>query len=247
LAFSAAGYAADKEDEDVLEFVSTSRLSAADGTARVEHTGHTAAIELALDDIKPAILFGGDYSVYVLWAISADGETANLGDLRVDGDHIRKLVRTSFPFSELIVTAEPHFLVQIPSRFVVLHSSEIGVTYKSFAGSYYYERDSLEDALEARGEVRNELKQALTAFQLAQRAGASRHAKYELEVARQALDAAVAVAKTQAGYKLIQSHAREAVRLAVVAEATARRRIFAFVPAIQYLTHVPERKVKGND
>jgi hypothetical protein len=214
--------------ESVMDLKGTWRLPDADGSAKVHQRGRVTTISLVLDDMKPASLFGGDYSTFILWAVSYEGKAANLGELVLNGDQSEQSISTRFVVSRLLVTAEPHFLVEKPSRFVVLDSvtrvSDQGVNYQSFQGSYYYERDSLENALEARGEVRAHVNQALTAFRLAQRAGASTLAKEDLLLAERALDTAITLSRMQADSPVLESQAREAVRLAVAAETAARAR-----------------------
>src|SRR5215467_12187898 len=99
---------------------STDRLPDAAGEARVERKGGTTSIEVHLDSLKPASLFGGDYNTYVLWVVPPQGAAENAGELLLDGD--RSSLTTSTPASTfaIFITAEPHYLVTIPSPFIVL-------------------------------------------------------------------------------------------------------------------------------
>ncbi len=49
--------------------------------AEVTYKKGQGRIELSYDNLKPAILFGGDVTCYVLWAVSRDGHAENLGEL----------------------------------------------------------------------------------------------------------------------------------------------------------------------
>src|SRR5947208_12722602 len=57
---------------------STDRLPGAGGEVRIERKGGTTEIEVNLDAMKPASLFGGDYNTYVLWAVPPGGPAENL-------------------------------------------------------------------------------------------------------------------------------------------------------------------------
>src|SRR5207244_6432844 len=65
---------------------STDRLPDAAGEARVERKGGMTEIEINLDSLKPASLFGGDYNTYVLWAVPPRGAAQNLGELQLEGE-----------------------------------------------------------------------------------------------------------------------------------------------------------------
>jgi hypothetical protein len=171
--------------------------------------------------LKPATLFGGDYSTYVLWAVTGDTPPVNLAEVIPDGDHAKLSVSTNVRVLGLIVTAEPHFLVDRPSSFLVLDTAAVGAAYGPVEGTYNYERDSLNDLPEAEGKVDSGLKQVVTAFQLAQRAGASTYAKHELELAENAMDEVVALSRTNAERQVVEDRAREAVRFSVLAAAEA--------------------------
>ena len=64
-------------------FTGTGRAPAAELEAEVRFREGQASNELAFDDMKPAVLFGGDVTSYVLWAVRRDGRTENLGELWV--------------------------------------------------------------------------------------------------------------------------------------------------------------------
>src|SRR5687767_14197095 len=56
----------------------TDRLPGAKGVA--------SGTEIELKGMKPADLFGGDYSTYVLWTVSGEGEARNAGEFTLNGD-----------------------------------------------------------------------------------------------------------------------------------------------------------------
>src|SRR5262245_36588298 len=101
---------------------STHRLPEASGAARVERKGGTTEIDVELDSMKPASLFGGDYNTYVLWVVPPGGPAENLGEITLDGSQAALRAATSAAEFGILVTAEPHFLVRSPSAFVVLEN-----------------------------------------------------------------------------------------------------------------------------
>src|SRR5437762_8663233 len=99
---------------------STDRLPEASGSAKVERRGGTTEIDVELDSMKPASLFGGDFNTYVLWVVPPTGPAENLGEIVVDGTHAKQHASTPAGTFTVMITAEPHFLVTAPSAFLVL-------------------------------------------------------------------------------------------------------------------------------
>ena len=82
-----------------------------------------ATIALKYESMKPAILFGGDVTCYVLWAVTRDGIASNLGEFLADqpkGDATYSTRQKAFA---LMITAEPYYLVREPSEMVVFRSA----------------------------------------------------------------------------------------------------------------------------
>src|SRR5262245_29409446 len=90
---------------------STDRLPEASGTARMERMGGTTKVEVELESVKPASLFGGDYNTYVLWVVPPEGRPENLGEMILNDDRSKLVASTADCGFALIVTAEPHYLV----------------------------------------------------------------------------------------------------------------------------------------
>src|SRR5262245_20590567 len=136
---------------------STDRLPEASGTSRVERMGGTTKVEVELESVKPASLFGGDYNTYVLWVVPPEGRPESLGEVILNGDRSKLVASTAECVFAVIVTAEPHYLVSVPSSFVVVqnNSEEHGpiVHYRVLEGVYNFNRSSLENAKEAKGTV----------------------------------------------------------------------------------------------
>jgi hypothetical protein len=209
---------------------STDRLPRASGEAKVECEGGTTRIEITLDDLKPAWLFGGDYNTYVLWVVSPGGQAENLGELALDGDRSRRSAATDLTRMALLVSAEPHYLVRAPSAFVVLESTA-GARAESFQyptveGVYNFERTTLDDAKGASGRVHTEIRQAFTAVRLAQRANAQNLAPQEFAEAERALDETLTLSRQGMSRTEVAVQARDAIRLAVASQRLAENRAF---------------------
>ena len=218
------------ESASRIQFRSTDRLPDAAGEARVERRGGMTQIEIRLDSLKPASLFGGDYNTYVLWIVPPQGPAENAGEFQLDGD--RSSLRTSTESSAfaMLVTAEPHYLVSTPSPFVILeNTSQAGgvmVRYEPMEGVYNFERSSLADAKPAKGKVHTEVRQAYTAVRLAQREEASRFAPEALAEAQRALDQTLDLWHRRVDRSEIAAQARATVRLALTAQHLAEDRAF---------------------
>ena len=92
--------------------------------AAVRYKEGQAKVEVSFKKMEPAILFGGDVSSYVVWAITRDGAVENLGELIVNesNDSGSFTYQTGKKAFGLIVTAEPFSLVGRPSEFVIATS-----------------------------------------------------------------------------------------------------------------------------
>src|SRR5262245_34645272 len=209
---------------------STDRAPGASGAARLERKGGTTRIEVDVNSIEPASLFGGDYNTYVLWVVPPRGPAENVGELILEDDHARVVASTPSDEVGILVTAEPHFLVTTPSAFVVLANEQTTnsriIEQPIVEGIYNFHRSTLDDLKEAKGKVHTEVRQAFTAVRLAQRAGAATLASEEFLKARRALDETVKSWKNRNDRIEIAAQARETVRLAVIAQRLAEDRAF---------------------
>jgi hypothetical protein len=207
---------------------SSDRLPVASGTIQVECRGGTTLLDVVVDSMKPASLFGGDYNTYVLWVVPPRGAAENLGEIPLMGNRGRLRVYTQAPEFAALVTAEPHFLVSTPSSFVVLENkpdaSAPAFRYAVLEGVYNFTRSSLADSMEARGKVHTDVRQAFTAVRLARRAGAARYAPDAYNRAEKALDRTLDLWNRHGDRNEIDAQARETVRLAVAAQHLATDR-----------------------
>ena len=105
-----------------IDFVSDQRAPEATMTAEVEYGEGQAEMNIRYKEMKPAILFGGDVTCYVLWAVTRDGTVENMGELWVRDDSETVEYSTGQKSFAMMVTAEPHPLVTVPSDLVMFRS-----------------------------------------------------------------------------------------------------------------------------
>jgi flagellar motor protein MotB len=106
-----------------VDFRGTVLMPKAKGDATVESKAGRTQIEAKFDHVDAATRFGPEYLTYVLWAITPEGHTKNLGEVLADGSNHAKLdVTTDLQAFGLIVTAEPYAAVRQPSDVVVMEN-----------------------------------------------------------------------------------------------------------------------------
>ncbi len=103
-----------------LDFRGTQRAPRADVEAKVQFQEGQAQIEIEFDDMKPAVLFGGDITCYVVWAVSRDQTYTNLGELWMPRNKGNVEFSTGLKTFALLITAEPYALVAHPSELVIM-------------------------------------------------------------------------------------------------------------------------------
>jgi outer membrane protein OmpA-like peptidoglycan-associated protein len=106
-----------------INFRGTDLMAAATGEAKVESKRGAVKIDAEFSGLDRPTAFGNEYLTYVLWAISPEGRSVNLGEVLVGGNHRSKLdVTTDLQSFALIVTAEPYYAVRRPSNVVILEN-----------------------------------------------------------------------------------------------------------------------------
>lgn len=104
-------------------FLGTTAASNASGEAKVQAKTGGTDIDLKVKGMPQPTALGAEFLTYVLWTVSPDGSTSNLGEIPIDknGDGKLSVTAQSQTFA-MIVTAEPYFAVQLPSEVVVLEN-----------------------------------------------------------------------------------------------------------------------------
>jgi outer membrane protein OmpA-like peptidoglycan-associated protein len=216
-----------------IDFRGTELLPLSHGEAKVESKQGYIEIEVEFRNLQPATKYGAEYLTYVLWAITPEGRTANLGEILLNGTSSKLDVTTELQVFGLVVTAEPYFAVSRPSDLIVMENmvradtvgkiEEIDAKYELLQrGQYEHLANPL--ALKADRKLPLELYEARNAVQLARSIGADRHAAETFQKAKDSLKQAEAYQDRKAGRKPVTMTAREAVQTAEDARAIAVKR-----------------------
>jgi outer membrane protein OmpA-like peptidoglycan-associated protein len=223
----------------VVKFRGTTLLPRLKGEAKVKRAGRRGTrVELAIDNLPRANELGGIYTTFVLWAISPSGSVDNLGEIKRGGSaYIASKLDVTTPLQTfaLIVTAEPHFLMKVPSRMVVLENiapqqpgkSEIetvNVQYIGNSSDYFRDPKVPEIASSDFKDIPVSLLGARQAINLARFAGAQQDAPQELQEAEDLLLAAEKALRFNEPNADVDAKARKATSFGVKAEEMAATR-----------------------
>jgi hypothetical protein len=131
----AVGYQVGGGSSKVI-FVPTDAAPNANGEAKVEAKKGGTDIEVRVKGMPQPTTLGSEFLTYILWSVTPDGATSNLGEIPIDKNGEGKL-NTSTPSQTfaLGVTAEPYSAVALPSEIVVL----VNDTTKNTKGKIYPE------------------------------------------------------------------------------------------------------------
>ena len=216
-----------------IDFRGTSLLPGSRGEAKVEGKQGYIEIEVEFDDLKPANLLGSEYLTYVMWAITPEGRTSNLGEILLNGTKSKLNVSTELQSFALLVTAEPYYAVTRPSDLIVMENvvrtdtagkvEEIDAKYELLQrGQYLKLSNPLLLKLDDKQPL--ELYEARNAVQIARSMGADRFAADTFVKAEKSLAQAEAYQARKAGKKPVTMMAREAVQIAEDARIIAVKR-----------------------
>jgi outer membrane protein OmpA-like peptidoglycan-associated protein len=205
----------------------------AHGEAKVESKQGYVEIEVEFRNLPEATQFGAEYLTYVLWAITPEGRTSNLGEILRNGTSSKLDVTTELQAFGLIVTAEPYFAVSRPSDIVVMENAVrpdttgkielIDAKYELLQRGQYEHLANVLD-LQVNRKMPLELYEARNAIQIARSSGADRYATETFQKAESNLKQAEAYRARNAGSKPVTMAARQAVQIAEDARAIAVKR-----------------------
>ena len=213
-----------------IDFQGTEQLVVAKGSARIKIERGAAQIDANFQGLLPPVIFGPEYTAFVLWAVTSNGKASNLGEVVIRGD--RGEIKASVPLQtfSLFVTAEPYSVISIPSNVVVLEnvvtSRSSATTSTVTPGMEMVEQGQYAAAglvpFDWGSPLPHDLFQARNAVRIAEWQGADRYAADQLGRAQQALREAEGNEKDR--NRIIQ-FSRQAMQLAEGARALALQRI----------------------
>jgi outer membrane protein OmpA-like peptidoglycan-associated protein len=216
-----------------IDFKGTELMPKAHGEAKVESKQGYIEIEVEFREMLPANQQGSEYLTYVLWAITPEGRTSNLGEILLNGNKAKLNVTTEMQVFGLVVTAEPYYSVTMPSDLIVMENmvrSDTRGKIEVIDAKYellqrgQYQRLSNPLALKLDKKIPLELYEARNAVQIARSIGADRYATETFQKAEKTLAQAEAYQARNAGKKPVTMTAREAVQTAEDSRAIAVKR-----------------------
>jgi outer membrane protein OmpA-like peptidoglycan-associated protein len=121
-----------------VDLKGSSLMPQANGEAEVEAKAGVTNIEVSIKGLAQPSTLGTEFMTYVLWAVSPDGRTSNLGEILTNKNGEGKLSPTTqMQTFSLFVTAEPYFSVRLPSEMLILENE----TRKNTKGKIFIVND----------------------------------------------------------------------------------------------------------
>src|SRR5271155_4472792 len=206
----------------------------ASGEAKVEAKRGGTDVSLKVAGMPQPTVLGPEFLTYVLWTVTPDGTTTNLGEIPIDKTGQGKLNATaqSQTFA-LIVTAEPYYAVHIPSELVVL----VNETRKNTKGKIYpdnsyklmrrTEYTKLGNPLALTPDLKNvplDMYEARNAVDIAKSRGAEQWAPQVFAKAQSSLQMAETTLSQDSSKNQVISAARQTVQFAEDARSLAAQR-----------------------
>jgi len=220
-----------------VDMVGTSAAPQASGEAKAEAKTGGTTIELKVTAMPQPTSIGAEFLTYVLWTVTPDGTTTNLGQIPLNQNGEGKLdVRAQTQTFALIVTAEPYYAVRMPSEVVVL----VNETRKKTKGKIYPDNsyklmkraeyaklgNPLGMTLDLK-KVPLDMYEARNAVEIAKARGAEQYAPQVYSKAQSSLQMAENALSQDSGKNQVISAARQTIQFAEDARALAVQRELA--------------------
>jgi outer membrane protein OmpA-like peptidoglycan-associated protein len=209
-----------------LDFKGTSLMPQATGKAKVDSKEGRLEIDASFSRMEPAGKFGVEYLTYVLWAITPEGRSVNLGEVLLDNGRSNLHVTTDLQAFGMIVTAEPYFAVTRPSDQVVVENivryetkgweQPIDARFDMIEGGQYTVDVHATELPSTKADPRTplDLLEARNAVAIAKAAGADRYAPESLSKAEDFLARAEDYLRRKQGRTPIGTVSRGATQMA---------------------------------
>jgi hypothetical protein len=193
------------------------------GRLEMKREGTVTRIRLELDRVAPPGMLGPTYNTYVVWAVSPEGILDNLGELDLNGTKGQFNGTTRLGELGVLITAEPHYMVDRPSAAVAYRAQPPQDPRRKNAviqtGTYDYSMLKPTSAASLHGSV----VQARMAFQIAQGLGADHLAPKEFRNAQVAAGSVEELVMRFAPLDVIWPMANEAIRWSERAAEVSRQ------------------------
>jgi len=217
-----------------VDLKGTELMPQANGEAKVQAKTGITNIEANIKGLGQAGKLGAEFLTYVLWVVSPDGRTNNVGEIQIHSAGEGKLkATTQLQTFSLFVTAEPYFSVRFPSELVVLENDiRKGTKGKIFIVNDYKlmkrgQYEKMGNPLALSPDLKNvplEMYEARNSVEIAKSRGAEKYAPEIFAKAESSLKTAENALAAKANKKEIISAARQTVQFSEDARALAVQR-----------------------
>jgi outer membrane protein OmpA-like peptidoglycan-associated protein len=204
------------------------------GEAKVQAGSGVTSVEAEIQNMAQPSTLGTEFLTYVVWAVSPEGRTSNLGEILIDKDGKGKLTATTpFQTFSLFVTAEPYFAVRQPSEVMVLQNElKKGTKGKVFPVNNYplmkrNQYQKMGNPLSLTLDLKNvplEMYEARNAVEIAKSRGADKYAPEIFSKAGASLQVAENSLAKKEDKKAIISNARQTVQFSEDARLLTEQR-----------------------
>jgi hypothetical protein len=194
------------------------------GRADFKREATVTRVKVDIERVPPAYTMGSSLNVYVAWAVSPEGACENLGEVPLDGAKGRLEATTLFEQVGLLITAEPHYMVDRPGSAVAFRTqnprneSFRKQTISVQVGSYDY------SSIRNMGPSGTVVTEARVAFEIAKLQQADRFAEAEFRQARAAYDTMEELAGRSSPIEILSQSANETIRRSQSAVTAAREK-----------------------
>jgi outer membrane protein OmpA-like peptidoglycan-associated protein len=179
-------------DGTSVNMVGTTVNPQAIGKAEVKRKEGRTRIRLDMENLGHPQSLGAYYTTYILWAVAPEGQADNLAELPVKSKFDVE-VTTNFQTFGLIITAEPHSAVKLPSPIIVAENAlrkgtegaieASRIEYSGDAGTLYLVASPNAPSFNADYNTPLVILGARRSVEIARRAGAHQYAEPELREA----------------------------------------------------------------
>jgi hypothetical protein len=190
--------------------------------ADVERLSTVSRTEIQLDGMQPPHSAVPGMNAYVAWAISPEGSFENLGELSISGSKGMLEATTRFDRFGILITAEPHYMVDRPS-LAIMYKNEAPRGVRSVPLTIQIGEYEYRGLPQAVLNMPSLVMEARAAVAIAASAQADRLAESEFRQAKVALDTLEELVRRASPLDVIAPSAHEAIRRAQRAFTISRQ------------------------
>ena len=194
------------------------------GQVEVRRAATLSRVKVEIDRIDSVSTLNPSLRAYIVWAVSPEGEFENLGELQVNGLKAELETTTALDRFGIIVTAEPHFMVDAPNRNVGFRSQtprnrDIRSEPLSIETGVH---DYSTITVPPQGSVPARVTQARMSYRVAESAAGTEFAGPEFRKARVSLDSMEELLRRNMPPEVVLPYVNDSIRLSALAARTAR-------------------------